>query len=152
MNGYIIIDQSSTAAHTANWCARFSHMFHHQSWPKLSHPIHSRLWQAAGSLQQLLIYQFEIHFLLHFVFKKWLNHTMSLPQLWIPMLVIISSIHSFEEWLSGDWKFCHQLFAMYPCITIISTTQHSANKCLMCALCFDTAVPGAWVFDCPVMW
>jgi len=151
-DGCIIIDKSPTAAHTANWCARFSHLCHRQSWSKQSSPMQRRLWQAACLLQQPLIYQFEILCPLHCVFKKWLNHTMSLPQLWIPMFVNIWSIHSFEERLSGDWKFCNQLFAMYPFITIISTTQHSANKCLMYAPCFDKAVPNAWVYDCPVMW
>jgi hypothetical protein len=146
-DGCIIIDKSPTAAHTANWCARFSHLCHRQSWSKQSSPMQRRLWQAACLLQQPLIYQFEILCPLHCVFKKWLNHTMSLPQFWIPMFVNIWSIHSFEERLSGDWKFCHQLFAMYPCITIISTTQHSGNKCLMFALCSTKLFPA---FQCMI--
>ena len=131
---------------------RNSYLCYHQSWPIQSIPMHSRLWQAACLLQQPLIYQLEIHFPLHFVFKNWLNLTMSLPQLWITLFVNMWSIHSFEEWLSGDCKFCNQLFAMHPFITIITTTQHSANKRWTYALCFDKAVPSAWVYDCPVMW
>jgi len=141
MNGYIIIDQSSTAAHTANWCARFSHMFHHQSWPKRSNPIHSRLWQAAGSMQRFVNYQFEIQF--HWIDSlrnrsiiRWACHIVEYTK-----LIICSTIHSFEERSSGDWNLCHQSFWMYPCITVISTTQLSANQCLKFALCSTKLFP-----------
>ena len=141
MNGYIIIDQSSTAAHTANWCARFSHMFHHQSWPQQSNPNTQQTltscWFIATTFDLPICNTFSIAFF----FKKSLNHKMSLPQLWIPRLVIISTTHSFEERLSGDWNFCHQPFSMYPCITMISTTKHAANQCLRFALCSTKQFP-----------